>query len=48
MSCLIHFSVICFLFDQLSGELRNYLHFKKSIARFKKEQAFGEIQTVWI
>ncbi|MFW6710621.1 hypothetical protein [Acinetobacter pittii] len=48
MSCLLHFCVVCFLFDQLNGELRNYLHFKKSIARFKKEQAFGEIQTVWI
>jgi hypothetical protein len=32
----------------LGGELKNYLRFKKSIARFKKEQAFGEIQTVWI
>ncbi|MBJ9703862.1 hypothetical protein I5518_08335 [Acinetobacter calcoaceticus] len=26
----------------------NYLHFKNSIARFKQEQAFEEIQTVWI
>ncbi|AXJ89905.1 hypothetical protein DKP84_05110 [Acinetobacter pittii] len=29
MSCLLHFCVVCFLFDQLSDELRNYLHFKK-------------------
>lgn len=48
LSCLLHFCVVCFLFDQLSRELRNYLRFKKSIAKFKKEQAFGEIQTVWI
>ncbi|NUF37703.1 hypothetical protein [Acinetobacter lactucae] len=48
MSCLLHFCVVCFLFDQLSRELRNYLRFKKSIARFKQEEAFGEIQTVWI
>ncbi|WP_171429425.1 hypothetical protein [Acinetobacter lactucae] len=48
MSFLLHFCVICFLFDQLSDGLRNYLRFKKSIAKFKKEQAFGEIQTVWI
>ncbi|WP_254617624.1 hypothetical protein, partial [Acinetobacter oleivorans] len=32
----------------LGAVLRNYLHFKNSVARFKKEQAFGEIQTVWI
>ncbi|QSB53269.1 hypothetical protein I6J48_13895 [Acinetobacter calcoaceticus] len=32
----------------MSGELRNYLRFKNSIARFKTEQAFEEIQTVWI
>jgi len=48
LSCLLHFCVVCFLFDQLGDELKNYLRFKKSIARFKKEQAFGEIQTVWI
>ncbi|MBM7139170.1 hypothetical protein OD757_03910 [Acinetobacter sp. AYS6] len=48
MSCLLHFCVVCFLFDQLSSELRNYLHFKKSIARFETEQTFEEIQTVWI
>lgn len=48
LSCLLHFCAVCFLFDQLSGELRNNLHFKKSIARFETEQAFEEIQTVWI
>ncbi|MCU4347124.1 hypothetical protein KTH05_05090 [Acinetobacter lactucae] len=48
MSSLLHFCVVCFLFDQLSDGLRNYLRFKKSIVKFKKEQAFGEIQTVWI
>lgn len=48
LACLLHFCVVCFLFDQLGDELKNYLRFKKSIARFKKEQAFGEIQTVWI
>ncbi|WP_202743016.1 hypothetical protein [Acinetobacter calcoaceticus] len=48
MSCLLHFCAVCFLFDQLSGGLRNYLHFKKSIAKFGTEQAFEEIQTVWI
>ncbi|MBP1485630.1 hypothetical protein KC096_00870 [Acinetobacter nosocomialis] len=32
----------------MSGEDINYLHFKNSIARFKKEQTFGVIQTVWI
>ncbi|MBO8208910.1 hypothetical protein H2O10_08170 [Acinetobacter nosocomialis] len=32
----------------MSGEDINYLHFKNSIVRFKKEQAFGVIQTVWI
>ncbi|USP42344.1 hypothetical protein [Acinetobacter sp. XS-4] len=48
MSCLLHFCVVWLLFDHLGGGLRNYLHFKKSIARFKTEQAFEEIQTVWI
>lgn len=48
LSSLLHFCVVCFLFDQLSDGLRNYLRFKKSIVKFKKEQAFGEIQTVWI
>ncbi|GAM29663.1 hypothetical protein P23_0157 [Acinetobacter calcoaceticus] len=32
----------------MGGEQRNYLRFKNPIARFKTEQAFEEIQTVWI
>ncbi|ASO70430.1 MULTISPECIES: hypothetical protein [Acinetobacter] len=44
----MHFCLVCFLFDQLKGEIINYLHFENSIARFRKEQAFGVIQTVWI